>query len=73
MHLVRAQRIDRDREPACVEACRAAGYDAMLFGDLNDPKSRVRAAQEEPRCYGVLALGEKSKSLCQIPVRFQTM
>jgi len=41
------QRIDRDREPACVEACRAAGHDAMLFGDLNDPKSAIaqRVAQ----------------------------
>lgn len=41
------QRIDRDREPACVEACRAAGHEAMLFGDLNDPRSAIaqRVAQ----------------------------
>jgi [DsrC]-trisulfide reductase subunit O len=40
-------RIDRNREPACVEACRAAGHDAMLFGDLNDPRSEIaqRVAQ----------------------------
>ncbi len=34
-------RIDRDREPACVEACRAGGHDAMLFGDLNDSRSAI--------------------------------
>jgi tetrathionate reductase subunit B len=34
-------RIDRGREPACVEACAAAGYNAMLFGDLNDPDSAI--------------------------------
>ncbi|HSQ02774.1 MAG TPA: 4Fe-4S dicluster domain-containing protein, partial [Burkholderiales bacterium] len=40
-------RIDRDREPACVEACRTAGHDAMLFGDLNDANSAIakRVAQ----------------------------
>ncbi len=34
-------RIDRDRIPACVEACRNAGHDAMVFGDLNDPESEI--------------------------------
>lgn len=34
-------RIDLGREPACVEACAAAGYNAMLFGDLNDPGSPI--------------------------------
>jgi molybdopterin-containing oxidoreductase family iron-sulfur binding subunit len=34
-------RIDRDRKPACVEACAAAGHNAMLFGDLNDPNSEI--------------------------------
>ena len=29
-------RVDRDREPACVEACTAAGHQALLFGDLSD-------------------------------------
>jgi molybdopterin-containing oxidoreductase family iron-sulfur binding subunit len=32
-------RIDRDRIPACVEACAADGHKALLFGDLNDPRS----------------------------------
>ena len=36
-------RVDRDRTPACVEACDAAGHGAMLFGDLNDPQSTVSA------------------------------
>ena len=35
------QRIDRDRIPACVEACAAEGHKALLFGDLNDPKSEI--------------------------------
>jgi molybdopterin-containing oxidoreductase family iron-sulfur binding subunit len=34
-------RVDRGREPACVEACRAAGHDAMVFGDLDDPQSAI--------------------------------
>ena len=29
-------RIDEDQEPACVEACREAGHDALVFGDLED-------------------------------------
>ena len=32
------QRIDKDLEPACVEAC---SHKAMLFGDLNDPNSEI--------------------------------
>lgn len=36
-----AHRIDAGGEPACVEACRAAGRSAMLFGDLNDPSSAI--------------------------------
>ena len=34
-------RVDRGRQPACVEACTAAGHDAILFGDLNDPDSAI--------------------------------
>ena len=34
-------RIDRDRIPACVEACAAEGHQALLFGDLNDPRSEI--------------------------------
>ena len=34
-------RIDRDRLPACVEACATAGHKALLFGDLNDPQSEI--------------------------------
>jgi len=34
-------RIDRDQKPACVEACKAAGHEAILFGDLNDPNSEI--------------------------------
>jgi tetrathionate reductase subunit B len=34
-------RVDRDRIPACVEACAAEGHRALLFGDLNDPESEI--------------------------------
>jgi molybdopterin-containing oxidoreductase family iron-sulfur binding subunit len=35
------QRVDRDLEPACAEACTAAGHKAILFGDLNNPDSEI--------------------------------
>ena len=35
------QRVDRDLLPACVEACKTAGHEAMLFGDLNDSGSEI--------------------------------
>ncbi|MBF0623903.1 MAG: 4Fe-4S dicluster domain-containing protein [Magnetococcales bacterium] len=34
-------RVDDGQQPACVEACQAAGEGAMLFGDLNDPQSEI--------------------------------
>jgi len=34
-------RIDRDRSPACVQACVETEHGAMLFGDLNDPSSLI--------------------------------
>ncbi len=34
-------RIDKGGTPACVDACAKAGHHAMLFGDLNDPKSEI--------------------------------
>ncbi len=34
-------RIDAGRTPACVEACNADAGGAMIFGDLNDPKSEI--------------------------------
>jgi [DsrC]-trisulfide reductase subunit O len=34
-------RVDRGRAPACVDACRAAGHDAIVFGDLADPQSEI--------------------------------
>jgi molybdopterin-containing oxidoreductase family iron-sulfur binding subunit len=38
------QRVDRDEQPACVEACNAKGHQAMVFGDLRDPESAVSKA-----------------------------
>jgi len=36
------QKIDRgDGNTACAEACTAAGHNALLFGDMNDPESEI--------------------------------
>lgn len=37
-----AERLARGLIPACVEACEKDGSNALAFGDLNDPKSKVR-------------------------------
>ena len=35
-------KIDRgDGNTACAEACKAAGHEAILFGDLNNPQSAI--------------------------------
>lgn len=38
------QRVDRDENPACVDACNANGHQAILFGDLHDPQSAISQA-----------------------------
>lgn len=43
---------DGDIVPACAQGCPS---EAIVFGDLNDPKSRVHALSEDPRGYHVLA------------------
>ncbi len=41
------QKVDRgENTTACVEACNAAGHQAMLFGDLNDPDSAIAQAMK---------------------------
>lgn len=44
-------RVDKGEMPACVLACKTAGHSAILFGDLNDPKSDIakRVAQYASR------------------------
>jgi molybdopterin-containing oxidoreductase family iron-sulfur binding subunit len=52
-----AKREDRKiRDGEVVTACEAAcPTQAIVFGDINDPESRVARMKQEPRDYGVLA------------------
>ncbi len=43
---------DGEITTACAQACPTR---AITFGDLNDPKSRVKATQDHPRAYAMLA------------------
>ncbi|MCW8916935.1 MAG: 4Fe-4S dicluster domain-containing protein [Magnetovibrio sp.] len=37
-------RVDKGQKPACVDAVNAAGSNAIIFGDLNDPNSDIARA-----------------------------
>jgi MoCo/4Fe-4S cofactor protein with predicted Tat translocation signal len=47
----RREIVDGEIVPACAQVCPT---EAIVFGDLNDVKARVRAQHADPRCYGVL-------------------
>ena len=34
-------RVDKGQNTACADACSAAGHNAILFGDLNNPDSEI--------------------------------
>jgi molybdopterin-containing oxidoreductase family iron-sulfur binding subunit len=40
-------RVDNDRIPACVEACSEENHDAMIFGDVNNPESKISKAMKQ--------------------------
>ena len=42
---------DGELQPACAQACPTA---TLIFGDWNDPRSRIRRLAEDPRAYRVL-------------------
>jgi MoCo/4Fe-4S cofactor protein with predicted Tat translocation signal len=48
----RREIVDGEITPACAQACPTQ---AITFGDLNDPHSRVRKQHEDPRGYAMLA------------------
>ena len=52
--------MDGEIQTACQQACPA---EAIVFGDLNDPESRVRKLKAEPRDYTLLAdLGTRPRT-----------
>ena len=40
-------RVDNDGIPACVEACTEEEHDAMIFGDINDPESKISQSMKK--------------------------
>ncbi|MGE0452294.1 MAG: TAT-variant-translocated molybdopterin oxidoreductase [Vicinamibacteria bacterium] len=58
---------DGEIQTACQQACPA---EAIVFGDLNDPQSRVARLKAEPRNYGLLTeLGTRPRTSYLAPVK----
>jgi len=58
---------DGEIKTACQQACPG---EAIVFGDVNDPQSRVSLLNAEPRSYALLAeLNTRPRTTCLASVR----
>jgi molybdopterin-containing oxidoreductase family iron-sulfur binding subunit len=59
--------LDGSLQTACQQACPTQ---AIVFGDINDPQSRVSRLKADPRNYGVLSeLGTETRTTYLVRLR----